>query len=235
VYSSRRWSANDPVDLHHESSYTFEIPTLLMYACRVALTTGGATLLADAAAVLEALPTSIVDRFEREGWILTRNYHRGLGPSLEDTFSTNNPTDIENYCRANAINHEWATDGALRTQQRLPAVMCHPITGKRCWFNQIAFLNESSLDPEVHDYLLELYTREGLSFNTCYGNGEPIGAKVINLITTAYQHSTIAVPWLAGDLLLIDNIRTAHGRDPYHGPRELLVAMAEPLRSQPDP
>jgi alpha-ketoglutarate-dependent taurine dioxygenase len=34
-------------------------------------------------------------------------------------------------------------------------------------------------------------------------------------------------PWQAGDLLLVDNIRTAHGRDAYTGPREVLVGLAD--------
>ena len=37
-------------------------------------------------------------------------------------------------------------------------------------------------------------------------------------------------PWQAGDLMLVDNIRTAHSREAYVGPREVLVGMAEPLR-----
>ena len=29
------------------------------------------------------------------------------------------------------------------------------------------------------------------------------------------------------DLLLVDNVRTAHGREHFEGPREVLVAMAD--------
>ena len=32
--------------------------------------------------------------------------------------------------------------------------------------------------------------------------------------------------WQAGDLMLVDNVRTAHGRERFEGPREVLVAMA---------
>jgi len=32
---------------------------------------------------------------------------------------------------------------------------------------------------------------------------------------------------LSGDLLLVDNIRTAHARESFEGPRELVVAMAD--------
>ena len=30
--------------------------------------------------------------------------------------------------------------------------------------------------------------------------------------------------------MLVDNIRTAHSREAYEGPREILVGMAEPVR-----
>jgi len=30
--------------------------------------------------------------------------------------------------------------------------------------------------------------------------------------------------------MLVDNVRTAHGRERFQGPREVLVAMADPAR-----
>ncbi|MEV4920155.1 TauD/TfdA family dioxygenase, partial [Streptomyces tirandamycinicus] len=36
-------------------------------------------------------------------------------------------------------------------------------------------------------------------------------------------------PWQPGDLMLVDNIRTAHSREPYEGPREILVGLADPV------
>ncbi len=33
--------------------------------------------------------------------------------------------------------------------------------------------------------------------------------------------------WQAGDLMRVDNVRTAHGRERFEGPREVLVAMAD--------
>ncbi len=33
-----------------------------------------------------------------------------------------------------------------------------------------------------------------------------------------------------GDLLLVDNIRTAHGREPFEGPREVLAGLGDPVR-----
>ena len=168
-------------------------------------------------------------RFEREGWVLTRNYNEDIGASVEQAFGTGDRHAVESYCRANAIEFDWQPDGGLRTRQRRSAVVRHPVTGQRCWFNQIAFLNERTIDPEVREYLVEVYGQDGLPFTTLFGNGDPVGADVVDLLNQTYEAHTAREPWQAGDLLLVDNIRTAHSREPYDGPREVLAALADPV------
>ena len=104
----------------------------------------------------------------------------------------------------------------------------HPVTGQRCWFNQIAFLNEWTIDPEVREYLVDVYGEDGLPFNTRFGNGDPIGEDIVELLNEIYEANTVREPWQAGDLMLVDNIRTAHSREPYEGPREVLVGDGRP-------
>src|SRR6266480_3008643 len=173
VYSSSKWPPNQPMCMHHELSYVLEFPCVMLLACLIAPTGGGATPVTDSAAVLHALPSELIERFEREGWLLIRNYNDDIGASVAEAFGTDDRRAVENYCRANAIEFEWQPEGALRTRQRRSAVVRHPLTGRRCWFNQIAFLNEWTLDPEVREYLVDLYGEDGLPFNTRFGNGEP--------------------------------------------------------------
>ena len=230
VYSSSKWPPNQPMCMHHELSYAFELPSLMLFACLVAPTGGGATPVADAASLLDALPAELVERFERLGWLLIRNYNDDIGASCADAFGTDDARAIEGYCRAHAIRFEWQGGGTLRTWQRRSATVRHPLTGQRCWFNQIGFLNEWTLAPEVREYLVDVYGEDGLPFNTRFGNGDPIGADVVQAINGAYEANTVRERWQAGDLLLVDNVRTAHGREPYEGPRDLVVAMADAVR-----
>jgi acyl carrier protein len=195
-----------------------------------AVPAGGATAVADSPTVLDALPTELVDRFEREGWLLTRSYNDEIGASFAEAFGTEDRGAVERYCRANAIEFAWQPDGELRTRQRRSAVVRHPVTGQRCWFNQIPFLNEWTIAPEIREYLVDVYGADGLPFNTRYGNGDPIGQDVVELLNKIYEDNTAREPWQAGDLLLVDNVRTAHSREPFQGPREVLVAMADPVR-----
>jgi alpha-ketoglutarate-dependent taurine dioxygenase len=230
VYSSATWPPNQPMCMHHELSYTFEFPGLMLFACLTAPTRGGATAVADSRAVLDALPAELVTRFERDGWILTRSYNDEIGATVAEAFGTDDRGAVEAYCRANAIGFEWQPDGGLRTWQRRSAVLHHPVTGQRCWFNQIAFLNEWTIDPEVREYLVDMYGADGLPFNTRFGNGDPIGADIVQLLNHVYEVNTVREPWQAGDLMLVDNIRTAHSREAYEGPREVLVALADAVR-----
>jgi len=230
VYSSTKWPSNQPMCMHHELSYALEFPGLMLFACLDAAADGGATALADAPTVLDALPPDLTARFEREGWLLVRNFDGDVGASVAEAFGTDDRAAVERYCRANAIELAWQPDGGLRTRQRRRAVVSHPVTGRRCWFNQVAFLNEWTMDPEVREFLVEVYGEDRLPFTTRFGNGDPIGEDVVELINDVYRAATVREPWRTGDLMIVDNIRTAHSREPFTGPREVLVGMADPVR-----
>ena len=184
--------------MHHELSYTLEFPGLMLFACLTAPTAGGATAVADGPTVLDALPAELVERFEREGWLLTRSYNDEIGASFAEAFGTEDRAAVERYCRANAIEFAWQPDGGLRTRQRRSAVVRHPVTGRRCWFNQVAFLNEWTIDPEVREYLVDVYGDDGLPFNTRFGNGDPIGEDVVAAAQRGVRGPHVREPWQAG-------------------------------------
>ena len=227
LYSSSKWPPSQPMCMHHELSYALEFPSLMLFACLAAPAEGGATPLADAASVLQALPSELLERFERVGWLLIRNYNGEIGASIADAFGSDDRRAVESYCQANAIRFEWQPGGGLRTWQRRSAIVRHPRTGQRCWFNQIAFLNKWTIEAEVREYLVDIYGEDGLPFDTHFGNGDPIGPDIVQLLNEIYEANTTRDRWQSGDLMLVDNIRTAHGRERFQGPREVLVGMAD--------
>ncbi|MFD3808925.1 TauD/TfdA family dioxygenase [Streptomyces sp. NPDC058611] len=229
VYSSAQWPSDQPMCMHHELSYTVPFPSLLLFACLSEPTSGGATAVADSAEVLDALPPAVSERFAREGWLLARSYGNDIGASTAEAFGTDDPHLIEDYCRTHAITFAWQPDGTLHTRQRRSAVLRHPASGRHCWFNQVAFLNEWTIDPEVRDYLVSEYGAAALPFNTFHGNGDPVSPETVQTINAVYETHTVSRPWQDGDLLILDNLRTAHSREPFQGPREVVVAMGGPL------
>src|SRR6266540_7059265 len=111
VYSSSKWPPNQPMCMHHELSYTLDVPGLMLFACLVAPADAGATPVADSPTVLRELPAELVGRFERAGWLLVRNYNDEIGASVAEAFGTDDRREVESYCRANAIKFEWRPDG----------------------------------------------------------------------------------------------------------------------------
>src|SRR5205823_11663419 len=79
VYSASKWPPNQHMCMHHELSYALEFPSLMLFACLTAPTDRGATPVADSPSVLQALPRELVERFERVGWLLIRNYNGEIG------------------------------------------------------------------------------------------------------------------------------------------------------------
>lgn len=173
TYTTTPWPPNQQMCPHHELSYAMEFPGLMFFACLRAPDDGGATAVADASAVLDALPRRLVRRFARQGWLLTRTYNGEIGASVAEAFGTDDRAAVEHHCRTHAIAYRWQPDGTLCTRQRRSAVVRHPATGRRCWFNQVAFLNEWTLAPDIRAYLVDSYGPDGLPFNTRYGNGDP--------------------------------------------------------------
>jgi alpha-ketoglutarate-dependent taurine dioxygenase len=230
VYSSIRWPPGDPICMHHELSYRLDVPRILVLACLQEASSGGSTSVADGRAVLADLPPALVERFRRVGWLLTRHYHPAVGVSWQAASGTDSPEELARYCQQQQI--EWRTTeaGGLVTWQRRHAVTTDPATGEACWFNQIAFLNEWTMEPVVREYLRSELGPDGLPFNTCYGDGTPIEAETVDTIHRVYESHSRSVRWRAGDVMLVDNLAMAHARAPYTGDRRMVVAMADPVR-----
>lgn len=230
VYSSSHWPDDQPMCMHHELSYAATVPRLLAFACVTPPVSGGITALADAGAVLRDLPADLVGRFERHGWRLHRHYNPYVGTSWQDAFGTGSKENVERYCAEHGVETFWQGDNALSTVQTRPAVLEHPETGERSWFNQIAFLNEWTMEPAVREFLVAEFGVGALPFNTFFGDGAPLDRVMVDGINEVYERHTLRRPWERGDLLVVDNTRMAHSREPFQGAREIVVGMGEPFR-----
>jgi alpha-ketoglutarate-dependent taurine dioxygenase len=161
-----------------------------------------------------------------------RNYGAGLGLPWQEVFQTSEKSEVEAYCRQAGISYEWLDGERLRTRQIRPAIRRHPKTDEDVWFNHALFFHVSSLEAATRDSLLSGLQEEDLPFNTYYGDGSPFEAAVLDEIREAYRRETMSFPWQAGDILMVDNMLVAHGREPYTGQRQVVVAMAEPFNAE---
>jgi alpha-ketoglutarate-dependent taurine dioxygenase len=229
VFSSTDLPPAQAIRMHNENSYTLTFPGLLLFCCLTAPQEGGATPVADVRKVLAELPPELVARFRTHGWALTRNYAEHISLDWRTAFATDSRAEVERYCAANRIGWEWGQDDTLRTRQVRSALVRHPHTGEEVWFNHVAFWSEWSLDPDIRDVLVGEFGRDGLPFNTAAGDGSVLTAETVATLDAAYEKATVRRAWQRGDLLLVDNVLNAHGRDPFRGDRKIVVAMGEPV------
>ncbi|MGX1914110.1 amino acid adenylation domain-containing protein [Streptomyces phaeochromogenes] len=228
VYSGSHWPADEPMCMHHELSYAAPVPGTLLFGCLTAPGSGGRTTVADSQQVLTALPPALVAPFAQHGWLLRRMYH-DVGLAWTDAFGSTDRAAVDAYCAGVAIEHTWLSDDRLTTRQRRTAVVRHPRTGVPGWFNQIAFLNGHTMDPAVSEYLTDVYGPDALPFDTSIGDGTPVTADTVESVNAVYDRFTVGEPWQNGDVLVVDNIRMAHAREPYEGPRDIAVVLGDPV------
>jgi alpha-ketoglutarate-dependent taurine dioxygenase len=229
VYSATDLPPAQEIRLHNENSYTLRFPGMLVFGCLVAPEQGGATVVGDVRQVLGAIPPELSARFRETGWLLARSYGSFLNMSWARAFGTSQRSEVSAYCQENLIGCEWQDGDQLRTVQRRAAIVRHPVTGAEVWFNHVAFWNQWSLDDQTREVLIDTYGGDGLPFDTFYGDGSAIAPEEIAALNDAYASATVKEPWRPGDVLIVDNILTAHGREPFRGERKILVAMGEPV------
>lgn len=229
VYSSTDLPPAQRIQLHNENSYTLKFPGTLIFGCLVAPEEGGATILGDMRRMLDDIPPELVTRFRNVGWLLARSYGEFLSVPWSRAFGASERGQVNDYCNAHLIGYEWHDEDQLRTVQRRSAIIRHPMTNAEVWFNHIAFWNQWSLDPEVRDVLVDTYGAGALPFNTCFGDSSVITRDEIAALNEAYARVTMRESWQPGDVLIVDNILVAHGREAFRGERKILVAMGDPV------
>jgi alpha-ketoglutarate-dependent taurine dioxygenase len=204
----------------------------ICFFCAKPAEQGGETPIADSRKVFEEIPPAIRARFAEKGLLYVRNYGEGMDLSWEDVFQTANKSEVEQYCREAGIEFEWADGNRLSTRQLCQAVATHPRTGERVWFNQAHLFHISSLQTEVADALLSTFDAKDLPRNVYYGDGSAIESSALDEIREVYSRQSVIFRWQQGDVLMLDNMLTAHGRTPYTGARKVLVGMAEPFTGE---
>jgi alpha-ketoglutarate-dependent taurine dioxygenase len=228
VFTSTEYPARYEITLHNEMSYAHRWPARLFFCCLDAAETGGATPVCDGRALLAGLSPNVRERFETRGVLYRQHLHggAGLGKSWQQTFETTDRATVEEFLASADAEFAWTTDGALKVSQRRPAVRRHPLTGEAVWFNQADQWHPSNLPGDEAELLLSVVDEEAdLPHSVAYGDGTPIPAGDLDDVRRSQQAGKLATPWHEGDLMVVDNMRVLHGRQPFTGSRRVLVSM----------
>ncbi|WP_299717377.1 TauD/TfdA family dioxygenase [Caballeronia sp.] len=227
TYRSTPYPERQMILYHNESSHLSRWPRRQFFFCELASVTGGATPIVDCREMLRQLPAQLVDTFERKQLMYVRTFTRGLDVPWREFFDTDDRRAVEARCEAAGVQYEWLPNDELQTRTVCPAVIVHPLTGERSFFNQVQLHHIACLAPDVRMDLLDMVGLARMPRHAYFGDGSAISDDAIALIGAAYERCAVRFDWRAGDVLMLDNMLVAHARDPYQGPRKIVVAMSE--------
>lgn len=227
LYTSTEFPADQVIPLHHEMSYSHNWPKKLLFYCDQPPAEGGRTPVVDDRRFIEHIDPEVKERLVRKGVRYVRNYGEGIDLPWQEVFQTSDRGAVEEYCRGAGMEVEWLGGDRLRTWASRQVVVSHPETGDPVWFNHAHLFHSSNLDPEIREILVSEYGARGIPRNAFYGDGSEIPDEDMVHIRELYEDRAVRFTWEKGDVLLVDNFLATHGREPFQGPRRILVAMAD--------
>jgi len=227
-YTDRVFTANEApkeveIYLHHEMAQTPISPEKIFFFCNTAANQGGATPICRSDQLflaLEAENPELAKAFEEKGLRYTTHMpakddiNSGQGRSWASTLSVGNSEEAEQKLADLGYEWEWQDDGSLKAiTPVLPAVL--NLGTKKVFYNQL-----------VAAYMGWKGVRDDPSKALAFGDGSAIAKEDLERIAVLSQQFTFDLQWQDGDVALLDNKISMHGRRPYSGDRKRLVLVA---------
>ena len=229
VFTATEYPRQSEILLHNELAFQRVWPTMLAFNCIEAASSRGQTTLADMRLVTADIPTALLDELGERGVCYVRHYHEGVDIPWQVTFQTSSQEAVGEFCRENDIRFEWLKGGLLKTEQMCQGTAIHPLTRERVLFNQAHVFHPSALEQHSEAALINLFGRDKLPRTAHFGDGGEFSRASLEAIRRAFSNHAVEVSWQAGDVLLLDNMRVAHGRRPFTGTRRVLAALLDPV------
>jgi alpha-ketoglutarate-dependent taurine dioxygenase len=240
VYSSTEAPPGIKIPLHNELSFVRHYPKHIYFFCETAPAAQGETILGDARRVYRALDPGVRARFiDRQLKYVSAYYGKSLimdlvnsfqrsHKSWREVFETDDRAEVERLCREHDFDYHWHDRNWIKISQTRPAAMKHPQTEEWVWFSQ----------PHLYDFNPRLlgswryvgaklfYARPHTRMHEVYyADGSKVDRRDLYHIMDTLDANTVAFPWVKGDVLVLDNVLTMHGRASFEGPRRILAAM----------
>ena len=223
VFTANEAPPSVAIYLHHEMAQTPVYPSRLFFFCEQPAETGGATPVCRSDVLWERLRDRH-PRFARDCEAKGLRYSHvmpaaddaksGMGRSWQSTLRATTRDEAEARLRELGYSWEWLPDGGVRaTTPVLPAV--RPLgDGRTAFFNQLIAASQGWKDA-----------RNDPSKAVTYGDGSPLDRDAALAAAELGEELSFDVPWEKGDVVLLDNFVTMHGRRTFTGTRKVLASL----------
>ncbi|MFC5743629.1 TauD/TfdA family dioxygenase [Dyella tabacisoli] len=235
VFTATEYPPQQTIGLHNENAFQRSWPRKIAFCCLRPASHGGETPIADMRKVTRRIGDRIVDQFEARKVRYVRHYHPHVDLPWQTVFQVSDRESLAAFCASHEIACEWLDAETLRTEQVCQGTARHPVTSERIWFNQAHMFHASNLGAEAESSLAACFGRDRLPRQAYYGDGGEIAVEDLDEVRAAFEAEAMAFRWQAGDVLLLDNMLTAHGRRPFKGERRVITALLDPSPGVPAP
>jgi hypothetical protein len=213
------------IQLHSEMAYMSTWPRYVAFHSLLVADEGGQTTICDIETVSAELGADFLEPFADKGVLYRRTFQRGVDIPWQTAFQTEDKDDVLEVAARNGMTVEWLDGDALVTTHKAQGTF-KAEDGRDIWFSQAHLFHESALDPQARDNIVAAFGRDRLPRQAFYGDGSAIADADMQRVRDVFEANQTGMHWQPGDVLILDNMRFAHGRMPFKGSRRLHVAMA---------
>ncbi len=228
IKTPRVFTANEApptvrICLHHEMAQTPIHPSKLFFFCEQAAESGGATPLSRSDVLWERLRAEC-PAFTRDCESKGLTYSNvmpsqddpssGMGRSWQSTLRASTRDQAEARLKGHGYSWTWLPDGCLRaTTPVLPAVR-KLADGRTSFFNQLIAAFQGWKDE-----------RNDPARAITFGDGSRLDREAVDVAARIGDELSFDIPWQRGDVALVDNYVTMHGRRGFTGTRKVLASL----------
>ena len=128
------------------------------------------------------------------------------------------------------MHYKWKEKDTLETRKLCNAIRKHPKTGDMLFFNQVLLFHVACLDRDTYDGLRAQFSENDFPRNVYFGDGSVIDNSIIEEIVAVMDEHCYKHIWNESDIILLDNMLTAHARLPFKGERKVVVAIGNEIK-----
>jgi alpha-ketoglutarate-dependent taurine dioxygenase len=176
--------------------------------------------------------------------------------SWPELFGTTDKKQVERMAEQEGTPMRWQgnNNDIFVSEFESEPFQLHPETKEPVWFNHAQVFHWTSFPAELFadfrrtkDWRLLGHAlratarsvlqygllRKKMALHVSFGDGTPISIWEMHQIRKAVHKNMVFNRWQQGDLLMIDNFSTSHGRQPtYDKGRNIVVAWSDPIEKQ---